>query len=143
MSETVTDSPTAWVADHIRRYEDTNGADGHIWQGVPTLLLTTLGRSSGVWRRTALIYGVDGEDHVIVASQGGRPDNPSWYANLVAHPEVRVQVAADRFMASARTASAEEKARLWPLMTAIWPAYDEYQAKTDRDIPIIILARHS
>ena len=97
---------------------------------MPTLLLTTRGRRSGRPRRTPLIYGRDGDDYVVVASAGGGPTAPAWYLNLSADPRVRVQVKDDVFDAVARTASAEEKARLWPVMTAIWPAYDEYQAKT-------------
>jgi deazaflavin-dependent oxidoreductase (nitroreductase family) len=94
-----------------------------------------------VARTTALIFGRDGERYLIVASQGGADQHPQWYLNLVAHPEVHVQVRDDRFQVRARTATAEEKARLWPVMTAIWPAYDEYQKKTARDIPLVILER--
>ncbi|MEV1011268.1 nitroreductase family deazaflavin-dependent oxidoreductase [Streptomyces sp. NPDC049881] len=135
------DSPTAWVADHIRRYVETDGRDGHDWNGVPTLLLTTKGRTSGEWRRTALIYGTDGDAYVVVGSQGGRPEHPSWYLNLAADPEVRVQVWGDRFTARARTATPEERARLWPRMAEIFPQYDEYQSKTTREIPVVILER--
>lgn len=140
--EQVVDSPEGWVADHIRRYIETGGAEGHEWQpGVYTLLLTTRGRRSGKLRRTALIYGRDGDRYAVVASQGGDPRHPAWYLNLLDSPEVEVQVGAEKFTARARTADAGEKARLWPLMTAIWPAYDEYQAKTDRDIPVVVLER--
>lgn len=139
-SETeIKDSPTQWVNDHIRRYVDSDGEHGHLWRGVPTLLLTTLGRKSGEWRRTALIYGQDGDRYLIVASYGGAPKHPAWYLNLTEHPEVRVQVGAKRFRATARTASAQEKARLWPVMTKIWPDYDNYQRKTSRDIPLVVL----
>jgi len=137
-SDTI-DSPAGWVADHIRRYVETDGEDGHLWRGAPTLLLTTLGRKSGQWRRTALIYGKDGDNHVVVASRGGAERHPSWYVNLREHPEVRVQVRGDKFRARARTATPEEKARLWPVMTAVWPAYDDYQRKTSRDIPLVVL----
>lgn len=133
------DSPTGWVRDHIERYVESDGQNGHEWKGAPTLLLTTLGRKSGQWRRTALIYGQDGDRYIIVASRGGHDQHPAWYLNLVANPEVEVQVYGDKFTAQARTASAEDKARLWPLMTAIWPAYDSYQAKTAREIPVVIL----
>jgi deazaflavin-dependent oxidoreductase (nitroreductase family) len=85
----IVDSPTEWVADHIARYVQSNGEDGHIWQGVPTLLLTTVGKVSGANRRTALIYGRIGNDYVIVASKGGHPTHPLWYNNLVSHPTVR------------------------------------------------------
>jgi deazaflavin-dependent oxidoreductase (nitroreductase family) len=135
------DSPSEWVADHARRYVETNGEDGYIWQGVPTLVLTTKGRRSGKPRRTMLIFGQDGDRYVVVASKGGAPEHPLWYRNLQEDPEVLVQVRADRFHARARTATAEEKPALWKLMTDIWPAYDEYQEKTGRDIPVVILER--
>jgi len=133
------DSALDWVADHTRRYVESDGADGHLWSGVATLVLTTTGRRSGQLRRNALIYGRDGEDYLIVASRGGDDHDPLWYRNLVADPHVSVQVGADRFDATARTASADEKRRWWPTMAAIWPAYDEYQAKTDREIPVVVL----
>lgn len=130
-----------WIADHLKRYLATDGADGHIWNGVPTLLLTTTGRSSGAALQLPLIYGRDGDRFVIVASRGGAPDHPGWYKNLAALPDVRLQVAAERFTARARTASGEERARLWQVMAKIWPAYDEYQAKTSRQIPVVVLER--
>jgi deazaflavin-dependent oxidoreductase (nitroreductase family) len=135
------DSPTGWVAEHVRRYIETDGQDGHLWRGVPTLLLTTLGSRSGKPRRLALIYGRHGDHYVIVASKGGAPEHPKWYTNLVTHPKVLVQVLADRFYATARTATPEEHAALWPQMAAIWPAYNDYQKKTERPIPIVILER--
>jgi deazaflavin-dependent oxidoreductase (nitroreductase family) len=141
-SEQVVDSPEGWVADHIRRYVETDGAEGHEWRpGVFTLLLTTRGRKSGKLRRTALIYGRDGDAYLVVASQGGAPEHPAWYLNLLADPTVQVQVGADVFTARARTATAEEKPRMWRTMTAAWPAYDEYQTKTDREIPVVVLDR--
>ncbi|MFQ6270681.1 nitroreductase family deazaflavin-dependent oxidoreductase [Kutzneria viridogrisea] len=131
-----------FVAEHTRRYVDSDGADGHEWQpGVPTLVLTTTGRRSGKQRRNALIYGQDGDRYVIVASYGGAPTHPLWYLNLSEQPRVHVQVGADKFEAVASTADARDKARLWPLMAGIWPAYDEYQAKTERDIPVVLLTR--
>ena len=135
------DSPTDWVAQHIRRYVETDGREGQLWRGVNTLLLTTRGRKSGKRRRTALIYGEDGDRLVLVASRGGHKNHPAWYLNLVENPEVEVQVGADKFSARAQTASPEEKARLWPLMTSIWPAYDDYQARTEREIPEVVLER--
>lgn len=137
----IVDNPTRWVNEHIRKYVDSDGKNGHSWNGVSTLLLTTLGRKSGQWRRTALIYGRDGDRFVVVGSKGGAPGHPAWYLNLVDHPQVLVQVGADKFTARAHTASVEEKARLWPLMTKIWPAYDDYQRKTSRDIPVVVLER--
>jgi deazaflavin-dependent oxidoreductase (nitroreductase family) len=108
---------------------------------VPTLLLTTVGRRSGTPRRTALIYGRDGDRYVVVGSVGGSDRHAAWYLNLVANPDVRLQVGADRFAARARPASPEEKPRLWKLMTAIWPSFDSYQAKTKRVIPVVVVER--
>ena len=139
----VHDSPTGWVAEHIKSYDETDGEQGHLWRGVPTLLLTTKGRKSGQWRRTALIYGQHGSSYLLVASQGGADTHPAWYLNLTANPEVQVQVGADKFTARARTATEQEKPELWAAMTAIWPAYDEYQTKTERPIPVVVLDRVS
>jgi len=133
--------PPGWQQEHARRYVESGGKDGHIWEGVTTLLLTTTGRRSGQARTTPLIYGRDGDRYVVVASRGGAPQHPAWYENLAARPEVTVQVMADRFKARARTASAAERPALWKTMAAIWPPYDEYQAKTSRTIPVVILER--
>ena len=127
--------------EHVRRYRETDGEVGYLWRGVPTLILTTTGRRSGQPRPTPLIFGRDGDDHVVVASKGGAPAHPAWYRNLVDHPEVEVQVKGERFRARARTADGEERARLWKLMTGIWPAYDQYQERTDRRIPVVVLER--
>ncbi len=136
----VVDSPRGWVNEHIKRYVATGGEDGHEWKpGVPTLLLTTRGRRSGLLRRTALIYGRDWESPVVVASQGGADEHPAWYLNLQADPRVHVQVGPREFDARARTATPEERARLWAEMTRIWPAYDDYQARTQRQIPVVVL----
>jgi deazaflavin-dependent oxidoreductase (nitroreductase family) len=131
----------SWIVDHMRKYVETNGAEGHIWNGVPTLLLTTMGRRSGRPQMLPLIYGQDGDTLLIVASKGGAAAHPSWYLNLTAEPRVKVQVGAEKFDAVARTATAAERRRWWPLMTKIWPAYDEYQANTEREIPIVALER--
>jgi deazaflavin-dependent oxidoreductase (nitroreductase family) len=139
--DAIFDSPTGWVADHIRSYVESDGRKGHLWRGLPTLLLTTRGRKSGKQRRTALIYGKDGDNYIVVASRGGHAKHPAWYLNLVEDPVVEVQVGSDKFSAQAHTATAEEKVRLWPLMTAIFPTYNSYQAKTKRDIPVIVLVR--
>ena len=135
------DSPQRWVAQHVQRYIETNGEDGYWWRGAPTLILTTLGRRSGKPRRLALIYGQDGGRYVVVASKGGANQHPEWYLNLLEHPEVQVQVMADRFRARARTATPQEHDLLWPRMVEIWPDYDKYQAKTKRQIPLVILER--
>ncbi len=136
----VTDSPVEWVAEHTRRYVESDGEDGHEWRpGVPTLLLTTTGRKSGVKRRTALIYGRDNADYVVVASNGGTPEHPAWYLNLEADPEVELQVLDATVAATATTVTGAERERLWALMREIWPAYDEYQTKTEREIPVVAL----
>jgi deazaflavin-dependent oxidoreductase (nitroreductase family) len=135
------DSPLEWVADHVQRYIETDGEEGHIWRGVPTLILTTLGRRSGKPRRLALIYGEDGDRYIVVASKGGSEQHPEWYLNLLAHSDVQVQVKADRFEAKARPATAEEHGRLWPHMVEIWPDYTQYQEKTARTIPLVVLER--
>jgi deazaflavin-dependent oxidoreductase (nitroreductase family) len=141
MADEPLDNAFPWVAEHTRRYVASDGADGHLWNGVTTLVLTTTGRRSGRQRRNALIYGRYGDDYVVVASKGGHDRHPMWYLNLVDTPEVQVQVGADRFTARARTATAEEKARLWPQMAQIWPPYEEFRAKTTRDIPVVLLHR--
>lgn len=139
--DVVTDSPTGWVAKHVRRYVESDGKKGHRWSGVDTLLLTTRGRRTGTLRRTALIYGRDRGRYVVVASNGGSKAHPNWYQNLVADPQVSVQVAADRFEARALTATARQRPRLWRLMVSIWPEYERYQTRTAREIPVVIIER--
>ncbi|MES9543364.1 nitroreductase/quinone reductase family protein [Actinomadura sp. NPDC000600] len=138
--EEIHDSPTPWVADHIRAYLETDGAQGHLYQGWPTLLLTTRGRRSGRLRRTALIYGRDADRYLVVASNAGAVQPPAWYLNLTAHPQVAVQLGADTFTAQARTATPQEKPPLWARMASIFPLYDNYQTTSDREIPVVILA---
>ncbi|MFC9745647.1 nitroreductase family deazaflavin-dependent oxidoreductase [Streptomyces niveus] len=135
----VLESPTGWVATHVRRYAASEGERGHIWYGKPTLLLTTRGRTSGALRRTGLIYGEDGGGYVVVGSNGGSDAHPHWYLNLLAEPQVRVQVAAERFEAVAREADGAERDRLWEAMTVIFPQYKGYRKKTDRRIPVVVL----
>jgi deazaflavin-dependent oxidoreductase (nitroreductase family) len=127
--------------EHVRQYEATSGKVGHDWNGTSVLILHTRGRKSGETRKHPLIYGRHGDDYLIVASKGGAPDHPGWYKNLLAHPDVEIQVWDQLIPVSASTASAEEKRALWPIMTKEWPAYDEYQQKTARDIPLVILRR--
>ena len=128
--------------EHVKRYIETDGEEGYTWrEGAPILLLTMTGRKTGTEYTTPLIFGEDDGRYVIVASQGGRPEHPDWYLNLVAHPEVGVQVKADTFRARARTAEGEEHDRLWAAMNEIWPHYDEYQTKTTRRIPVVVLER--
>jgi len=125
--------------DHIRAYRETGGEAGYIWNGVPTLLLTVTGRRTGRQLTSALIFGRDGDDYLVVASKGGWPQHPSWYLNLQANPQANIQVEAEALAVVARTASSEEKPRLWKVMTDLWPNYDAYQSRTDRDIPVVVL----
>ena len=136
----VVDSPTEWVNSHIQSYVSTDGEDGHEFRnGAPILLLSVLGRKSGVWRRSALIYGRAGDSYVVVASKGGAPRHPAWYTNLVAEPTVHVQVKGEKFTARARTAEGAERAALWETMAEIWPSYNDYRTKASREIPVVVL----
>ena len=125
--------------EHVERYRATGGEEGHDWQGTHTLLLTTTGRRSGEPRTTPLIYGRHGDDYLVVASKGGSDTPPSWYRNLRDDPGVEVQVKDKSFAAHARDATPEEKPQLWRTMTAEWPAYDDYQESTEREIPVVVL----
>jgi proline iminopeptidase len=130
--------------EHVQRYRETGGAVGHRWKrGSKILLLTTKGRKSGEPRTTPLIYEDDGDRYVIVASKGGAPENPGWYRNLEQDQNVELQVLDEVFPAHARTAGGEERERLWRLVNEQWPDYDNYQTKTDREIPVVVLERTS
>jgi deazaflavin-dependent oxidoreductase (nitroreductase family) len=107
---------------------------------VPTLLLTTTGRRTGLPRTIAIIFGRDGDDYLLVASKGGAPHHPEWYLNLTANPEAEIQVGAERLPVVARTASDDRKPRLWRIMTEVWPNYDVYQTRTERVIPVVVLS---
>jgi deazaflavin-dependent oxidoreductase (nitroreductase family) len=139
----------SWIKQHLERYIATDGADGYLWDAslgggkgmVPTLLLTTVGRKSGRELTLPLIFGTSGPDYVVVASKGGAPEHPAWYLNLDANPTVKVQVKGDKFTARAHTADAQERAPLWPRMVEIYGPYADYQKKTDRQIPIVVLKR--
>ena len=128
--------------EHVRRYRETGGEVGHDWKrGSKILLLTTKGRKSGEPRTTPLIYENAGDAYVVVASKGGAPEHPGWYANLAKTPEVELQVRDEVFPAHARVADGEERERLWKLAAQQWPAYDDYAKKTDREIPVVVLDR--
>ena len=128
-------------AEHVRVYRETAGEHGYHWRGTEILLLTTTGRRSGEPRTTPLIHRVDGDRWVIVASKGGAPEHPAWFVNLEADPDATIQVLADEIPVRMSVADGEERTRLWKLMTEVWPAYDEYQTKTERLIPIVVLER--
>ncbi len=127
--------------EHVQRYEETNGEDGHDWNGTTALILTTKGRKSGQTRQAPLIYQEHDGSYLVVASKAGADEPPAWYLNLEAEPNVEVQVRADRFRVRARTATPEEKPEMWRKMTGVWPDYDEYQKKTEREIPVVVLER--
>lgn len=126
--------------EHVRQYRATDGEVGYLWNDAPILLLTTTGRRSGELRTSALIFGRDGDDYLVVGSMGGAPRHPSWYLNITAQPVAEIQVRAERIPVVARTASDDEKPRLWRIMTDVWPNYDAYQTRTDRSIPVVVLS---
>jgi len=128
--------------EHVQRYQATDGAEGFVWHnGTQILILTTTGRRTGRQHSAPLIFRQHGEDYLVVASKGGSDEPPAWYLNLQADPTVQVQIKGARFTAIARTATAQEKPELWRLMAEVWPAYNEYQDKTDREIPVVVLSR--
>src|SRR5579884_714303 len=127
--------------EHVRRYRETDGERGYNWRGTTILLLTTTGRTSGQERTTPLIHRTDDGHWVVVASKGGAPDHPDWFKNLQAHPQATIQVKEEVIPVRARAAEGEERERLWRLMTEVWPAYDGYQKKTDRQIPVVVFER--
>jgi deazaflavin-dependent oxidoreductase (nitroreductase family) len=127
--------------EHVRVYRETNGERGYHWRGTTILLLTTTGRRSGEPRTMPLIHRTDGDRWVLVASKGGAPAHPLWYENLLADPEAEIQVKGEVIPVRAETAQGAERERLWSLMTEVWPAYDEYQRRTEREIPVVVLSR--
>lgn len=125
--------------EHVRRYEETDGAEGHDWQGTQALILHTTGRRSKTVRKSPLIYGRAGDAYLVVASKGGAPEPPAWFLNLEADPDAEIQVKGEHLKVKARVATTEEKPELWATMVKEWPSYDEYQTKTDRQIPVVVL----
>jgi deazaflavin-dependent oxidoreductase (nitroreductase family) len=127
--------------EHVRVYRETGGERGYHWRGTTILLLSTRGRKSGRERTTPLIHRTDGARWVVVASKGGAPANPGWFENLLADPEATIEVKDERIPVRAGTAEGEERSRLWELMCEVWPAYADYQTKTEREIPVVVLSR--
>jgi len=128
--------------EHVERYEATGGEEGYHWRnGTTILLLHTTGRKSGKQYTHPLIYREYGDDYLIVASKGGAPEPPEWFLNLEANPETTVQIKDEVFKVRARVATADEKPAMWAHMVEVWPDYDEYQQKTDRAIPVVVLER--
>lgn len=137
-----------WMVRHANLYLASGGKEGHHYRinvpgrgeiTAPALLLTTTGRKSGDKFIFPLFYGTDGGSFFVVASKGGAPEHPGWYRNVLANPGVEVQVGTEKLEASARTATGEERLRLWKKALEFWPPYADYQAKTDREIPVVVL----
>jgi deazaflavin-dependent oxidoreductase (nitroreductase family) len=128
-------------AEHVRVYRETDGERGYHWRGTTILLLTTTGRRSGERRTTPLIHRVDGDRYVVVASKGGYPEHPDWFQNLSADPDVEIQVKGETFAVEPAVAEGEERERVWKLMAEVWPDYDDYAKRTDREIPVVVLTR--
>jgi deazaflavin-dependent oxidoreductase (nitroreductase family) len=135
------DDDNLFGQEHVRRYRETGGEHGYNWRGTTILLLSTTGRASGQERTTPLIHRTDDGRWVVVASKGGAPDHPDWFKNLQADSQVTIQVKEERIPARAHVAEGEERERLWRLMAEVWPAYDDYQRKTDRQIPVVVFDR--
>lgn len=137
-----------WIIEHLEEYE-RDPDKGHLWDArpfggnekTPCLLLTTRGRKTGRQLTLPLIYGRDADDVVIIGSKGGAAEDPAWMKNIQADPYVGVQVAADRYHAVARVATGAERARLWEMMVGVYPPYRDYQSRTQREIPVVVLTR--
>ena len=132
--------PSTWdtAADHVERYLATDGADGYEFHGATCVILTTRGRRTGAIRRSPIVRVCDGGRYLAVASMGGAPKHPMWYLNLQANPEVTIQDKGEVHNLVARTATTAEKEELWPIAVAEWPDYENYQKRTERDIPLVI-----
>ncbi len=128
---------------HTFLYQRTGGRLGHTIPGVPgkMLLLDHVGAKSGTKRTSPLLYVRDGEDIVIVASKGGFPKHPAWYHNLKANPNTTVQIGRERRAVHARVATPEERERIWSRAVELWPQYADYQERTERQIPVVVLDR--
>lgn len=139
-------SQIPWIAEHIALYK-SDPEKAHMWDSaaaggtgpLPTILLTTTGRKTGEPRALPLIYGNLGDSYVIIASKGGMPDHPLWFRNLEAKPECELMVGAKAVSARARIAAGEEREEIWKMMAKIYPPYLEYQEKTAREIPVVVL----
>ena len=132
-------SPNDYVADQVREYEESGGREGNTMRDVPVIILWTRGRNSGAVRKTPLMRVEDGGRYAVVASKGGAPDHPVWYHNIVADPNVSLQDGPEVRDYLAREATGDEKTEWWRKATVVWPDYDAYQEKTDREIPLFIL----
>ena len=132
-------SPSDYVRDQVRAYEESGGAEGSTMRGKPCVILWTRGRSSGSVRKSPLMRVEHEGRYAVVASMGGAPDHPTWFGNLVADPQVSLQDGPEVRDYVARVVEGEERETWWQRATAVWPDYDAYQAKTDRRIPVVVL----
>ena len=140
MSEYIA-SPRAWVAEQVELYEGSGGTDGLTLRdtGLPVIIVTNRGRRTGAIRKTPLMRAVDGNNYVLVGSQGGAPKHPFWYHNLKAEPNVEIRDEAEVYSMRVReVVDSVERARLWDIAVEAYPPYQEYQEKTDRVIPVFI-----
>jgi len=128
------------MGGHTAIYRASGGRIGHRVPGLPPmLLLDHVGAKSGKKRTSPLVYGRDGDNVILVASKGGNPKNPGWFHNLKANPDTTVQIGTDRVPVRARVASDDEYDRLWKLMVGVYGGYEDYKARTDRRIPLVVL----
>jgi deazaflavin-dependent oxidoreductase (nitroreductase family) len=132
-------SPAKWVRDQVELYESSGGTKGTTLHGKPVVILTTLGHRSGKIRKAALMRVEHDGRYAIVASLGGSPKNPLWYANVLSHPQVQLQDGPNTWDMIAREVTGDEKALWWERAVEAFPPYADYQAKTDRDIPVFVL----
>ncbi|WP_036491797.1 nitroreductase family deazaflavin-dependent oxidoreductase [Nocardioides sp. CF8] len=143
LNGTYVPSATEWVRKNVEEYEASNGERGGTLSGTdyPIVVVTSVGRKSGDLRKNPVMRVERDGAYLAVASKGGAPDNPEWYANFVAHPEVEVQDKAEKHTYTARLLEGAERADWWELAVATWPTYASYQEKTDREIPLFVLER--
>lgn len=132
-------SPAQWVRDQVEEYESSGGTRGTTMRGVPVVVITSLGASSGKLRKNPVMRVEHDGVYAAVASKGGAPENPTWYRNLVEHPLVELQDGRSKRDYVARETSGEERATWWRRAVEVWPDYEEYQTKTDREIPVFVL----
>ncbi|MHB1786625.1 MAG: nitroreductase family deazaflavin-dependent oxidoreductase [Acidimicrobiales bacterium] len=135
--------PSDFNSQIIAEFRSNQGRVGGQFAGAPLLLLTTTGAKTGQGRTSPVMYANDGDRLVIFASKAGSPTNPAWYHNLVAHSRGRVEVGTDTFEVDAAVAEGQERHRLWQRQTEAYPGFAEYQEKTTRQIPVVILQRVS
>lgn len=128
-----------WVRDQVEEIESSQGARGTEMRGVPVVIVTSVGASSGKLRKTPVMRIEHDGAYAAVASKGGAPQNPAWYRNLVEHPHVEVQDGPHKGDYTARLVTGSERAQWWERAIAVWPDYAEYQTKTDREIPVFVL----